>query len=300
MYKQTQWGSAVQVVLGSALISFSPFFVEFSGIDAFANGFYRMMIGGIVFLLITLFRRNKLPGINLIGTCLLAALAIGLDTALWNQSVLYIGAGLSTVLANLEVVFMVFLGIIFFKEKLHPLFIAILAIVGLGVFFLIHPFLFEEHVSSSLGISLAITASFVYSIYLLLLKMIGNKNGDDPVPTTSLLAVICLSAAFFLWVLMQFVPSSSLALKTPQSIICVVLNGLIGQVAGWLLITNGLKNVSLSLSGLLMLTQPALTFIFDCTFLGRNTQGLQLMGCAIFLIGVYITTLMEKTGEQCA
>lgn len=291
---QSQWNSAGRVILGSALISFVPFLVEFSDLSAFANGFYRMAIGGLVLLLIALFRKENWPNLRMTGLCFLAAVTIALDTVVWNQSVLYIGSGLATVLANLEVVFMVLIGTLFFAEKLQPLFFAICAVIMLGVYLLISPYFSEMHTYRGVGIALAIGASFVYSIYFFLLKLVANQNQEGKVSTISILAMICLFAALILALLIVCVPSATFAIPNSKSLYCVLLNGLLGQVVGWLLITNGLKNLSFSLSGLIMLTQPALTFLFDCLFLKRNTELLQIIGCVVLLAAVYSTTYLDK------
>ena len=106
-----------------------------------------------------------------------------------------------------------------------------------------------------------------------------------------------LAAAGFLAALMIFVPETSFRLVESQSIICVVLNGLLGQVVAWIFITKGLKNLSLSISGLLMLSQPALCFVFDCMFLGRNTKILQILGCIVALFAIYGAMRLGKEEE---
>lgn len=292
-----QWRSAASVVLGSAMISFSPFLVEFSSLSAFANGFYRMAIGGAILLALAFFRREPLPGARVASLCFFAALTIALDTVVWNQSVFYIGSGLSTVLANVEVFFMVIMGVLFFKEKLQPQFLGISGVILVGIVCLVYPYIFDMTFHKGLGISLALAASFIYSVYFMLLKLIGTKNRQPEISTISMLATICLLAALILAVCIALIPSETFAIVLPQSFACVVLNGVLGQVLGWLLITHGLKNIGFSLSGLLMLTQPALTFIFDCIFLGRNTQSIQIWGCVTLLSAVYYTMQLNKKKE---
>ncbi len=109
----SKFHAALCLSAGCTLISLSPFFVEFSGLDATANSFYRMAIGGIVLFAIALLRGEKLLKANLLLPCFIAASVIALDMVAWNKSVLYIGSGLATVLANLEIVFLVLIGVFF-------------------------------------------------------------------------------------------------------------------------------------------------------------------------------------------
>jgi drug/metabolite transporter (DMT)-like permease len=287
----TQWRATAGILLGSVLVSFSPFFVEFSGLDAFANAFYRLAIGGSILFLIALFRKEALPNKQTLGLCLLAALTIALDLITYNQAILYIGSGLSSVLANLEIVFLVLIGTLFFKETLPPMFLWMSALIGLGVCFLVQPYWFDLQMKNALGIALGLGASLVYAIYLILVKWIGSKTN---VSTISMLATIFLFASGILALCIAFVPSATFAIHEPRGVLCVACNGIVGQVLGWLLISKGIKNVSLALSGLLMLTQPALTFILDGLFLGRNTASVQLLGCAILFAAVYATMQLEK------
>lgn len=293
-----KWGAAYQLLLGAALLSVVPFLVEFSHGDAFANGFYRMAIGGVILLCIALYRKEPMPDFRTALLSSVAALAISLDTLLWNQSVLYIGSGMASVLANLEVVFMILIGAIFFKERLKARFFLLLMVLLVGVYLLALPQLSGLQADSRLGILFAVTASFVYSIYLLLLKVVSDQGNRPAVSAVSLLSVICLLSAAFLGIFMVFLPGTSFKLVDFQSVACVTLNGVLGQVIAWLLITKALKNISLSLSGLLMLAQPALCFIFDCMFLGRNTKILQIIGCIIVLIAIYGTLNLEKDKEM--
>jgi len=292
---QSQFRSVASVVMGSSLISLSPFFVEFSNLGPVANSFYRMGIGGIALLCIAFFRKEKRLRGSSFFLCLLAALVISLDLITWNTSVLYIGSGLSTVLANLEIVFLVLIGTLFFGEKLSPSFFKMTVLMIIGVCCLIHPYFTEIRLENTLGIICGLTASFIYSIYLLLLKMI--RTGNAGIATTSMLATICLSGAAILGGYMFFAPSETFAISSFKSFGFLLGNGLLSQVLGWILITHGIQRISLSLSGILMITQPALTFIIDCLFLGRNTLWLQIAGCAILLGAVYRASRTEKQKE---
>ena len=290
-------GGGFQLILGASLLSVVPFLVEFSHLDAFANGFYRMIIGGGVLLGMTIFRKESLPEPYICLFCIVAGLAIALDTLLWNQSVIYIGSGIASVLSNLEVVFMIIMGAVFFKERLSLKFFLLFAVIMLGVYLLALPHLEGMHLHSKIGVYLAIVASFVYSVYLLILKYITNRSKNLIVSPMSILAVICLAAAGFLASFMIFIPETSFRLVESQSIVCVVLNGLLGQVIAWILITKALKKLSFSTSGLLMLAQPALCFVFDCMFLGRNTRVLQILGCTVALLAIYGVMRLEKKEE---
>lgn len=285
--------ASLYVVLGCILIAVGPFFVEFSGADAMTSSFYRMLIGGVAFLYIAFLRNGKLPGLRFLWLYLLAGLMITLDMVSCNQSILYIGSGLSTVLSNLEIVFLLLIGFIFFKERLPKLYLPMCILILIGITFLLLPYFSEIHPQKILGIVFALAASFIYSFYLTLLKMIG-KNNPESTPATTL-GVVCILGTVILGSFMAWHPAATFYLPNNwQSISSIVAYSLISQVVGWWFITKGLDHVSLSISGVLFLTQPALTFLGDCLFLGRNTDWMQLTGGAVLLIAVYLTVRNEN------
>lgn len=284
------------IVIGSALISFGPFFVEFSGVDAMTSSFYRLIIGGLSFLLIAAIKKEKFPKPSLLWIYLFAGLMTTLDLVACNQSILYIGSGMSTILSNLEVIFLILLGFIFYSERLPKLFLPLCILIVLGIGCLMQPYFSEMHPRYFWGISYALAASFIYSIYLMLLKMIGKHNPENSPATT--LGIVCFFGAVILGLYMKLHPSATFALPDLQSIICVLSYSILSQIFGWWFITTGLNKVSLSISGMLFLTQPAITFIGDCIFLKRNTQPIQLFGGTILLLAVYLTVQSEKRKES--
>jgi len=281
------------VALGNIFISIGPFFVEFSGLDALGSTFYRMLIGGIAFLLIAAARKEPFPKKCFLWVYGLAAIAIAVDLLLYNQSILYIGSGLSTVLSNLEIVFLILIGAVFYKEKLARNFaITTLLIIG-GVLLLIEPYLYTIHAHIILGIGLALLASFTFSIYLLLLRIIEKKTPETSY--VSNLAVICIMGAFILAIVIAYVPQASFALPTSLfGILSVCIYSLMSQVCGWWLVSKGIGKMNLSTSGVLFLLQPALTFLSDCVIFGRNTQVFQIVGSFILLASIYITVREEQ------
>ncbi len=291
--------AVLYMVLGCVLISFGPFFVEFSNVDAMTSSFYRMFIGAFAFLLIASFRKEEFPKARYLWLYFFAGLMICLDLVTCNQSILYIGSGLSTVLSNLEVIFLLILGLIFFDERLPYAFIRICVLMLVGVCLLMQPYFVEVQPQQVLGIFFALLASFIYSVYLLLLKLIGKYNLSSTPATT--LGIVCLFGASILGIYMTFNSNATFYLPNEgHSILCIFAYSVLSQVFGWWFITNGLKYVSLSVSGVIFLTQPALTFILDCLFLGRNRHLIQILGGVVLLLTVYYTVQRENSRKVLA
>lgn len=285
------------IVLGCIFIAFGPFFVEFSGTEAITSSFYRLVIGAVAFLIIAWLQKEKMPKARYFWLYLLAGLTITFDLVACNQSILYIGSGLSTILSNLEIVFLLIFGFIFFNERLPRAYFQMCLLILLGICCLVQPYFLEIHPDQFLGILFALGASFIYAIYLLLLKVIGKKNSASSPAAT--LGLVCFWGAIILGAFIAWSPQATFYLPNEwQSIFCILAYSILSQVFGWWFITKGLNEVSLSISGIIFLTQPALTFICDCLFLGRNTHWFQLLGGTILIVTVYLTIKEEKSNFE--
>ena len=72
-----------------------------------------------------------------------------------------------------------------------------------------------------------------------------------------------------------------------QSLSSLGAYGVLSQVCGWLLITNGLPLVRSTLAGLIILLQPSLSFIWDILFFNRQTDLYGVIGAYIALAAIY-------------
>ena len=74
--------------------------------------------------------------------------------------------------------------------------------------------------------------------------------------------------------------------------------GLLSQAIGWILISSALPHIRAALSGLILLLQPALAFVWDVLIFKRHTTPLNWIGVAVVLVAIYFGTL--KSGRTIA
>jgi drug/metabolite transporter (DMT)-like permease len=282
----------VFLILGAICTAIGPFFVEFSSVDAVANTFYRLLIGGVFFFVFSICKNKLILSGQSFLLCLIASVVLVLDLAAWNQGILAIGPGLSTLLGNLEVVFLAFIGWALFKEKYSTLFFKMIFLIGIGVAMLIFPYFFSTSAKTIWGIGLAISSSFFYSIYLTVLKEISWK--DPKLTPIAMLNWICLLGAFFIGLFIYSNPHLTFSIPSAKSACFILINALLSQILGWWFITVGIKYLKLSISGVILLLQPALTFMLDAVLFGKNTQLIQIIGCFVILAAVAATIRFEK------
>src|SRR6185312_12486087 len=254
-----------QLVLGAIAISFSAVVVKLVHVPPTESGFYRVFFGGVILLGVVLWRREH-PRLDSSswGKLLLAGLFFALDLFLWHRSILYIGPGIATLLANFQVFVMAAVGVLFLKERLS---------------------LFQW-----LGIIMAIISAVAYAGYLLALRSTRGATGGS---SYSAIAITSLASAAILAVSLT-VEGQSFAIPTWADGGWLLLYGLVPQVLGWVLISHSMHKVGASQVGLVLLLQPACAFIWDSLFFGRHFTALELAGAGITLAAIYLGSLKSK------
>ena len=108
---------SLSILTGAFLISFSPVFVKLVDLQPTVSGFYRMFFGCISLLVIFLIKNNENPFKRKISKfIIIGAVFISLDLWFWHRSIVYIGPGLSTLLANFQILILPFLALLMFNQ----------------------------------------------------------------------------------------------------------------------------------------------------------------------------------------
>lgn len=80
----------------------------------------------------------------------------------------------------------------------------------------------------------------------------------------------------------------SLAIPGARSWAVLLAYGALCQALGWIVISRGIARVPASRVGLLLLVQPALTFVWDILFFGRPSTPAELAGAGLTLGAIYL------------
>ena len=73
-----------------------------------------------------------------------------------------------------------------------------------------------------------------------------------------------------------------------QSLFSLAALGLFSHSLGWILITHALPKIRTSFSGLILLLEPALAFVWDVLFFQRPTSLVNWLGVVIALAAIYL------------
>lgn len=271
---------------GACLISFSPVFVQLTSVSPTTSGFYRTLFGGLVLLvyIVVTRQRRQLPVPAALAVAL-AAVFFALDLWFWHRSVLLIGPGLSTLLANLQVFVMIAAGAVLFREKPGriQLLAAPLAIAGLALILgddwsLLGP-------GFRAGVILGLLTALSYAGYLLCLRR-ARTGSERHVPVAEVATVSLLTA--FLLSLAALAEGTSLMIPTAGDLGWLLAYGILAHALGWILITSSLTEVTAAEVGIALLLQPALSLLWDVIFFGRTFTTIEVFGVVVTLAAIFL------------
>jgi drug/metabolite transporter (DMT)-like permease len=276
----------LRLIAGAVMISFSAVFVKLATVPPTSSAFYRCAIGGAVLAGYLAWRRQKLwdggRGFVLLA---LAALFFALDLVAWHRSILYVGPGLSTLLANFQAFVLALVAVLVFRQRVSGwTLVAIpLAFVGLGM---IIGFDWSGLAAQDrLGILFGLLTALFYSGYLLSLRQ-ARLATPGRTPAGDLALVSIVSAALLAGI--ARVEDASLSVTTITDAGVLVAYGVTGQVLGGVLISSSLAYVPAARAGLILLLQPGLSYLWDVWIFHHPMTPVQVAGAAIALVAIYL------------
>ncbi len=279
---------AARAALGAACISSSAILVTLAGVGPATTAFYRCALALPVLVpLAVLEQRNKgpRPVRRRLGAWV-AGLFLAIDLILWNHSIADVGAGVATVLGNLQVLFVAVLAWLLFRERPGRRYLIMLPVVLLGVV-LVSGLAGRRAAGLDplAGIGYGVGTSAAYAGFLLILRQTAGPArhiAGQLADATGGAAVgsLLLGLAF-----------GGLQLHIPwQSFGWLLMLALMSQTAGWLLITSSLPRLPAAMSSLLLLLQPAAALVLADIVLGEQPTLIQVLGAALVCSGVLAAT----------
>jgi len=271
----------LNVFIGAILISFSSVFVKLVSLEPTVSAFYRVFIGGVILLIFYLIRNKTNPFKQKPPKYIYyASIFFALDLWFWHKSINYVGPGLSTLLANLQILILPFFAFFVFNQKLTKgqFFSITIGLIGL-LFIIAGKWEFSSSDYKS-GILFGLLTAFAYSSYITCLKIIDHEKEipSDPINNLLFVSIICS-------ILLAFViplENQSFRIMSLSNLIWMLCYGMISHVLGWFLILKGIQQISTTTVGIILISQPVFSFVWDIWFFGRVVTSIELLG--IFFI----------------
>ncbi len=275
-------------LLGALCIAFAGIFVRYADVSPITATFYRCLYALPALLLLTVREERGLGrrSPRQTAVALVAGVCFGLDLTAFHASIGAVGAGLATVLANLQVVIVGIVAWLVLHERPSarlaaavPLALAgavlISGVLGGGAYG-------EEPV---LGVAYGLVASAFYAAYLLILR----SGIRDPRRIAGPILDATAASAVTAFVLAALAGDPDLVPAWPSAFWLVLL-ALVAQVGGGQLILVSLPRLPAVLTSLILLVQPVATVLLAVVLLGEAPTPEQLLGVGLVLSGLVLAS----------
>jgi drug/metabolite transporter (DMT)-like permease len=282
--------------VGAGCISSSAVVVKLAGAPAGTTAFYRcaLALPGLIVLATLEQRRQGGRSLHRRLAAVLAGGWLGVDIVLWTSAIYDLGAGVATVLGNLQVLFVAIIAWGLWRERPPPRLLLVLPIVLGGVVLaagLGGPVHRSYHPVAGLLFGLGTAATYAAFILILRRSTTGSRHVAGP------LADATVGAALAALALGRLLGQMSFGLNGTAFLWLVVL-ALTSQTFGWLLITSSLPQLRAAVSSLLLLLQPAGSLLLAAVVLGQRPSVLQLVGAALVCGGVVAAAGRERSAVE--
>jgi drug/metabolite transporter (DMT)-like permease len=274
----------VLALLGACTIAFSAILVHQANVHPATAAVYRCLYAVPVLGYLAL-REGRRYGPREPGQRRLAWIAglfFAADLVFWHQAIDDVGAGLATVLGNLQVVIVPFAAWFVLSEAPGRRILAALPLTMIGVVLISGALEDGAYGANPVrGVIFGALTGASYAGFILLLRH-GSQDRRRPAgplfDATWVAALASLVTALVLGV-------DDLAPAWP-SVAWLILLALSSQVVGWLLISTSLPRLPAALTSMILTVQPVGSVILGIVLLGEDPTALQLCGAALILAGL--------------
>jgi len=278
------------LLLGATSIGFAPIFVRLAEVGPVSSAFWRLLLSIPVLLLLARLEPKSDAGETAPPrpwALVRCGLFFAADLGLWHWSITLTSVANATLFANLNVVFVVIAGYLFFRERVTRMFLLGLLLALGGV---------SALVSSSLqfaperlpGDVLGVATAMMYAGYILSAKSLRPRYSAVQV----LLYIAMVTAAALLPVALlmgeQVLPT------TAAGWLPLIGLALICQIGGQGLVIYALAHLPANFSALTLLVQPIVASTAAWMLFGEILGTLEFIGAGLILTGILAARLSMR------
>jgi drug/metabolite transporter (DMT)-like permease len=289
-------GALLLAGLGAACISASAILVKLAGTGAATTAFYRCLLALPLLgaLAVAEQRRRGPRPLAVRGGAIAAGLLLAVDLVLWNHAIAEVGAGIATVLGNLQVLFVALAAWVLFREPPGRRFLIALPVVLAGVV-LVSGLIGDTTGGSHplAGIAYGLGTSVAYAAFLLILRRTSAETPHVAGPLAEVTAGAALGSVLL------GLAFGGLQLHIPwPSFGWLLLLSVTSQTIGWLLITSSLPRLPAAISSLTLLLQPAAAMFLAAIVLSERPTLVQIAGAVVVCTGVLTVSLTASSPRR--
>ena len=276
-------------LIGAMSIAFSGIFYRYAEVSPSTGTVYRALFGLPLLVLVAWAewrRYGPLPG-RARRLAAIAGIFFAGDLMFWHHAIEYVGAGLATVLGNLQVLVVGVVAWLFLGERPSRATLIAVPVVLVGVV------LISGVVGSGayganpgLGVVLGVATALCYSGYLLVIRM-GGRDSRRPAGPVAIATIGTALVSGSVGLVM-----GDLDLAPPlASLGWLAVLGVTSQSIGYLCISLALPRLPAVVTSIILLVQPPLTVLLSVLLLDERPSVAQLAGVALVIGGIAVATL---------
>ena len=267
-------------LLAVAFLASGGIFVRQSGLGPNNTGFYRMLFSIPPLWLLAHGKLHRLSR-GQVALLFLAGLFLAGDVALWNTSFGYTTVANANLLTNLTPFTVIPVAYFLFHERLPRLFLPGAAVTLAGVLLLVGGKA-SPVPDNYFGDFLALAAAFFYAGFLLIAYRLR-----DTIESSVIMFVSAFGGLVGLFVASLAVEG----LQVPQGwndLWPILALTLCVQVVGHNLLTHCQGKLSVNLSSVICLSQPAIAAVYSWAVFSEQLAPQEIWGIVVVIAGVYI------------
>jgi len=274
----------VAAVAGALTIAFSAILVKVADVAPSTAAIFRCAYALPALGLLAWLEDRRFGGRSVRNRWLAipAGMLFAADLICWHHAIQDVGAGLATVLGNLQVIVVPFVAWAVLRERIEGRILAALPLVCSGVVLISGVLETGAYGADPVrGVVFGVLTGLTYAGFLLILRQ-GSADLRRPAgPLFDATAVATATA-----VVAGFALGEADLLPTWPEHAWLVVLALTSQVLGWLLITVSLPRLPAALTSVTLTIQPVASVLLGVVLLGEDPTGLQLAGVACIVAGL--------------
>jgi drug/metabolite transporter (DMT)-like permease len=283
---------AVAGAIGALVIAFSAILVRLAEVSPSTAAFFRCLYALPVLGALAWWERRRYGPRSRRDRMLAlgAGVLLAGDLTIWHHSIEAVGAGLATVLANIQVVFVGLIAWAALGERPDNSALASIPVVFLGVVLIsgvIGAGAYGD--DPALGVIYGVLTALMYALFLLGLRQ-GNadlRRPAGPLFDATLTGALFSALGGVAVGDIEWAPGL-------ESQAWLFLLALSSQVLGWLLISVSLPRLPAVLTSILLMLQPVGSVILGAVLLSEAPSGVQLAGVVVVVAGVGVATVKPR------